>query len=447
MAGAFTEFGGLGRTAGVSFVQSHDSYPPGAQPNAAYAFVLTRVGHSVVFYDGHNPDSNSFVLPGREDALGELGSDRLLRLIDIRNRFARGGMFNRWVGGDAYVYERVVPTSNGVGGATLLVALSDRTSGEVKFGEFDEFSLVVTEFAPGTVLQELTGNGAYPEVTVLDPASVAESARDLALSEYDRSSDFPLPNEYGLVYLQIPAGPDNGYVAYAPRMPAMGWSLTDANGQPLPLRRIQTVGLRTSASGATVPAQEIGAYVIRDPSVVRMQVGGSEDPTASAIYVQIDNEDVDIGGLSRVSSTTDGVYDGWHEFPFSAPSGPHDAVFDLSSLSHGIHTLSIRVASATYPHLYAEAHTEILIERPGPTQDAGPGDVDPAPDTGVGVPDAGVEDVGVGVDAGTNPNPVPSKLDRIVEAILDEAFDGELDIEPNGVIDVRDYVLEREANR
>ncbi len=127
MSGAFEEFGGLGREAGISFVQSHDSYAPSPQANAAYAYTLSRVGHSVVFYDGNRYDADSFVIPGREDALGELGSSRILDLVALRRRFARGGMFNRWVGGDAYVFERVVPTSDGAFGATMLVATSSAT--------------------------------------------------------------------------------------------------------------------------------------------------------------------------------------------------------------------------------------------------------------------------------------------------------------------------------
>ena len=253
MTGNFDEFGGLGRTAGVTFVQSHDTDAPHVQPNGAYAYTLTRVGHSVVFYDGNNYNPNTFVKPGRVDALGELGSDMITTLLDARRRFGRGGQFNRFVDGDAYVYERVVPTANNSGGATLLVALTDNTGGEVRFGEFDPRPLLVTEFPIGTTLVELTGNGAVPEVTVLDPAVIPQAARDAAVAEYDRSSDFPLPNGYGLVYLQIPPGPDVGFVAYGPKTPEASISLG------LDTQSIQTAPPRLTPGGSPVAASTIEA--------------------------------------------------------------------------------------------------------------------------------------------------------------------------------------------
>src|SRR5262249_17768442 len=150
MAGAFHEFGGLGRNAGVAFVQSHDTDPPSAQPNTAYAFITTRVGSAGGFYDANNNKPKTVARAPPAAPVGELGSTTITDLLSIRSRLARGGMFNRFVDSDYYVYERVVPTPNNQGGATMLVALTDNTGSEGRFGEFDSRPLLVTEFPPGT---------------------------------------------------------------------------------------------------------------------------------------------------------------------------------------------------------------------------------------------------------------------------------------------------------
>jgi hypothetical protein len=492
MAGAYAEFGGMGRTAGVSFVQSHDTHAPNAQPNAAYAFTLSRVGHSVVFYDGNNFTPLSFVTPGRIDALGELGSDTITELVDIRRRFARGGMFNRFVDGDVYVYERVVPTTDGTGGATLLVALTDNTQAEARFGEFDPRPLVVTEFPPGTVLSELTGNGSVPQVTVLDPATIPAEARDRALAEYDRSSDFPLPARYGLVYLQIPAGPDVGYVMYGPRTPPVSIALTDGTS-PLPRRERTTAPERRTPAGASVPAA-----VIR-PSQVgpsgRLSVRVTTDDRADAVWLRIDGAPA-VPGLSPESGTPDGLYDGFARLPRTGGAEPIHGVdgLDLSGLAPGVHLARVRVSIAGTPSFYTEATA--LLELPsggGPGLDAGvtPGDAGgPEPDAGApdsGVPDrdpdpdrdgipsdrdlcpsvsdpgqADFDDDAVGdacdlcpesmaaaiVDADGCEAADPATreaLDAIVAAILEERFDPALDANGDGRIDALDFVARARA--
>ncbi len=480
MSGAYTEFGGLGRTAGVSFVQSHDTGAPGAQPNTAYAFIMSRVGHSVVFYDGNNYSPRTFVQPGRVDALGELSSNVVLDLIDLRRRFARGGMFNRWVGNDAYVYERVVPTPSGGGGAVMLTAITDRTSSDVRFGEFDEFSLVVTEFAPGTVLRELTGHGALGEVTVLDPSAVPTGVRDFALAEYDRSSDFPLPAQYGLVYLQVPAGPDHGYVVYAPATPPVAISIT-ANGQALPTRDTETVGERRTPGGTVVP-----------PSVVRaaLATGGFTleivtDASADAAYVYVDQPGSTLGGLSPSAGTPEKLFDGYVSASLRANTDRiYELPLDAASFAPGLHLVHVRVpvqGAAGAPPFFTEAKAYLEIADPAPPMDAGTA-ADAELNDASSAGDASTP-VDLGADAGTkecrfaeDPSQrdfdedgvvdpcddcpeTPSglrvdstgcailsaatraELDRIVELILAQRFEAALDQNADGVIDVSDFVL------
>jgi hypothetical protein len=483
LTGAFNEFGGLGRTAGVAFVQSHDTSAPTVQPNAAYAYTMTRVGHSVVFFDGNNADPDTFVKPGRIDALGELSSDVIVDLLDARRRFGRGGQFNRFVDGDTYVFERVVPTANGMGGATLLVGITDSTSSEARFGEFDPRPLLVTEFPPGTVLVDVTGHGAVPEITVLDPAVIPAGARDRALAEYDRSSDFPPPAAYGFVYLQIPAGPDIGYVAYAPKTPRAGVRLS-SEGSELATRRIQTAPSRLTPSGSPIPASEIPCGELFGGEALSIAVDSDAD--ASEAYVRIDGG-ANIPGATPITGSEEGLYDGFYVMD-SAVQGFELTDIDVSGLEEGVHMVEVRVALAGSPSFYTRATAYFVVDR-GERPDAG-------------VPDGGGDDAGVDLDAGVldggpvdfdpDRDGIPSDsdvcpaiadpeqadfdgdgagdacdlcpetrmgsavdadgcpaldpavrdaLDRIVDLILDGGFDATLDQDGNGVIDAGDFVL------
>lgn len=487
MGGAFNEFGGLGRMAGVSFVQSHDTYPPGAQANAAYAYILTRVGHSVVFYDGNNYDPNSFVTPGRADALGELNSETITTLVDIRNRFARGGMFNRFVDGDTYVYERVVATSSGMGGASLLVALTDNTNSEARFGEFDARPLLVTEFPPGTHLVELTGNGSTPQVQVLDPSTVPESVRARALAEYDRSSDFPLPAQYGLLYLQIPAGPDRGYVAYAPVSSPISLQLTHDGVTP-GRKPIQTAGVRRSPSGAVINASQIEAFVI--PSGENFSVELNTSALADRVFIQIDDGQFALGHATE-SNTSEGLYDGFIEASRTSSSSHVFvlAAIETAALSPGVHLLTIRAANAGTPSFYSEVKSYVWIENEtmgldaGVSHDQGLGDFDAsaAPEDAGFIIDRDMDRDGVDDEQDNCPkisNPSQSdfdqdgrgdacdacpesragedvdadgcrmissdlvkNLDAIIDAILQNKHPEQLDWDKNGIVDVRDFAL------
>jgi hypothetical protein len=485
--GLYNEFGGLGRTAGVSFVQSHDTPPPAAQPNAAYAYNLNRVGHTVVFYDGNNHDPASFVQPGRPDALGELGEKTILDLVDVRRRFARGGMWNRFVDSDYYVFERVVATPNGDFGATLLFAVTDNTTSEGRFGQFDSRPLVVTEFAPGTVLVEQTGNGADPTITVVDPSTVPMADQMRATSAYMMASNFPLPSRYGFVYFQVPAGPTHGYVAYAPRVPPANLSLA-SGAQPLAARSIQTTGLRHLPDGTAVPPSVISAGVLGAGATLSVSV--ASDATAAAVYLAIDGNQVALPGLSRSASTADNLYDGDYALPRTGSTAFALNGLDLSGLADGVHLVTVRAATGGAPSVYGIARAYVVIDRSVPAPDGGLIEPDAAMMMSLDASDAGLlldsgatgsTDASSGADAAFSqdaaaamcsaggPAGVPdacnlcpdtpkgtpvdangcplvsaqtrADLDAIVQAILDERYDAMLDQNDDGKIDSVDFVI------
>ena len=351
-AGALEEFGGMGRNDAVSFAQSHDQYAPDLQENLALAFVLTRPGDAVVFFDGNNPDPKSWVRPGRVDALGDLGST-ITTLVDLHNRYARGGMFNRLVDDDAYVYERVVPGQ----GAALLVALHDNIGGDgrvgpdgvARFGGFDPRPVVVTAFPPGTVLTELTGNSPVQTTTVLDPKALPQAQVQAALSRYGAAAAGASPPPgYGLVSLAVPSGPEKNYAAYAVAGPAR----PENGARPVELRQagqrvadapVQTVGERRSAGGVRVPAK-----VLLLPKVTgrRLQVALRVGATAGAAYVRLDAGNGALGGAQPATGSPEGLWEGFVPMKRGADAGG-DRTFalddvDVSGLAEGTHVLSVR---------------------------------------------------------------------------------------------------------
>jgi hypothetical protein len=375
---AIQEFGGVGRAYGVSFTQSHDSAAADGQPNLAYAFIMTRPGDAVVFFDGGNPDARNFVQPGRPDALGDLGSRVITTLVDISNRFARGSMYNRFVDDDAYVYERVVEGA----GATLLVVLTDNigadgrvaADGTGSFGEFDPRPLIVTGFPPGTVLVDYTGNSPVHTTTVLDPNMVSAAARQRALAEHARSSQFAPPPGYGLVHVAVPSGPDRGYAMYAPAAPggpqngARPLSIEQA-GQRVEDMAVTLVGEKRTAAGVRVAPVSLSMPVVTAPTVdLRVRTDG----LAGAVYVRLGAGGVPLAGKTPTAGSREGIVDGFVEMQRGAdfPNGDHSFSLvgvDVSGLGDGPYAAYARAIAdrGAQPPTWTPFTVPFLVSRGG----------------------------------------------------------------------------------
>jgi Alpha amylase, catalytic domain/Thrombospondin type 3 repeat len=356
-AGLMEEFGGLGRKDGVHFAQSHDQNPPDLQEELAFAFVMTRPGDAVVFFDGNNFDTKSWVAAGRPDALGDIDST-ITTLIAIHNHYARGGMFNRFVDDDAYVYERVVQGK----GATLLVLLHDNIGsdarvgpdGVARFGGFDPRPLVVTAFPPGTKLTELTGNSPVKSTTVLDPKSVPAAQLTAAKAKYSSATaGAALPQSYGLVHLAVPSGPTGNYAAYGiagpaqPKNGARALSIWQA-GQRVEDIKLQTVGERRTGAGVRVPPRVLTVPEVTGKLVdLRLRVGA----TAAAAYARINAGGVPLAGAKPVKGSPEGLYDGYVPLKRGKDvSGDRSFALeqvDLSGLTDGAHVLQVRAVDTT----------------------------------------------------------------------------------------------------
>lgn len=323
------ELGGLAAHLGVGFVQSHDDGPPRSN-NLAYAWLLTRPGRPKVYYDGNNiqPDNWShFPKPGRFDSLGA-GGNATLRMLDVRNRFARGGLVNRWVSNDLYIYERQVD-----GKGVLLVGLNDR-------GDLTSLSATVqTAFPPGTMLIDYSGQRP--------PVSVAAN---------------------GTVSITVPSnstpGNDNnahGYVFYAPATPQplqneRTIQLLDSQGNPLSFETYNLPG-GTYATGRTFEAANVTDNTLH----FRVRT----DSTGYSAAIKLDNG-LPIAGRQPLQNTPEGLTDGYvmmdrienGHFVLSGAS--------LAHLPEGLHIVRVRVFMDTpgRPGLFSEFTAFFYLKRP-----------------------------------------------------------------------------------
>jgi alpha-amylase len=132
---------------GVRFASSHDNGPPGLG-NVAHAYTLMMPGNAIVYFNAHQFGSSAernFPQDGRGDALGGMYGNAIPTLVQIRNVYGQGNFSERWIEKENYAFERQ--------GASITL-LSNRTD-----AGFDSRT-VATAFAPGTYLEELTGNAA-----------------------------------------------------------------------------------------------------------------------------------------------------------------------------------------------------------------------------------------------------------------------------------------------
>lgn len=480
-AGALEEFGGLGRHDGIHFSQSHDQYPPDLQEDIALAFVLTRPGDAVVFFDGNNFDPKGWVRGGRPDALGDLGTT-VQTLVRIHNHYARGGMFNRFVDDDAYVYERELQGQ----GATLLMVLHDNIGadgrcgpdGVARFGGFDPRPLVVTSFPPGTVLTDLTGNSPLPTTTVLDPKTLPAAQVSKATAAYAAATaGAPLPASYGLVALAVPSGPSKNYAAYAiagPATPSNGARPVEIwqAGQRVADVKLQIVDEKRTAAGVRVPPRVLTVPEVTGKTIeLRLRVGA----TADAAYAKLNAGGTALAGAAPVKGSPEGIWDGFVPLKKGTDvSGDRTFTLsgvDVSGLSDGAHVLTVRAVQSaggrppvfsTFPVIFVvnRALTPPDLTKPDDLDGDGvANDKDSCPTTanpdqadfdgdGIGdacdlCPLAGGAKASLDADGCARIDPARLKgADAIIAAIKEGRSDGDLDRNGDGVVNVLDLVIE-----
>lgn len=318
-------FGGLDPAISVAFVHSHDEGPPTAN-NLAHAFMLTRPGQSIVYYDGNNLDGfdyNQFPRPGRYESLGN-GSDGTIRLTDAKYRFGRGAMFNRFVSGDLYIYER--HTS---GKATMIVGLNDRT--DTALGQW-----VDSAFDPGTVLEDLTGQ--MPNVTVQNDRRVRIDVPANGSSNNNNGRGY-------VVYVPITAKPDGTAVRVFD-------STSGAEFIP------QTVASPAGrfASATTWKAATLNAS--------RLNIQVNTTAVGNEAFVQLDSGRWN-PNFPTLRNTPEGITDGF--VPMSKTSNGRFFLnnVNIAWLQDGLHMLKVRVLNNTGggPRLWQDFYYWFYLNR------------------------------------------------------------------------------------
>lgn len=339
--------GQINGSQGVSFAQSHDELGPYLQ-NVAYAYTLLRPGNAIVYTNAKQfGDGRDFPRGGKDDALGGFYGETITKLVELRNSHGRGDFRERWIDeafGDGngngqqestiYVYER---------SKSAVVGLSNRNDAFV-----ETRNGVQTDFAPGTVLVELTGNAA--DATV-DPAGVIPEALRV--------------NGSGQINLSIPSNAEHGrgYVIYGVAAPQGTLSLT---------------GTASTLAGATPTAANNGTarmadidVITGDTFVVRLDTtpvtlpapAGEANPVrdvhadGDSAMLKIDGG-IDLNSLAGVDHTSPGsVVYGFEEFTdvrspgyvdsgsgsnVGTGTGLYSQTIDATALSEGRHYVTVR---------------------------------------------------------------------------------------------------------
>jgi len=370
-------------TQGVHHVFSHDNGSVGSGSSAPalpsftnygmpeFAYVLLRSGVPKVYFNAremHGRYTNRGFWPreGAPNSLGDGGDLSMRRLVAIRNQYARGGFFvlngtdpvNTSLS-DVLVFERSTGTAS-----SLLAGISD------SFLNGFASRSVLTTFAPGTRLTELTGNAANAVVNQggnIPQTLVVDANRRVLLTIPHNK------NTSGVEHAR-------GYVAYGPAVPAGSLAITQVGALP-------TNPTVIAADDVSTPA-----YMRRNTPMQRITAGQFElrlnttkaDPLDSnfddfAIF-RIDEGFRDFNGNGNFDMPITGSVDaGYERFltqtsPISGPGGTgtvgtYRQIIDTSLLSEGPHYISViayrRRTDGGQP-MYNEWRTVIYVDRQTP---------------------------------------------------------------------------------
>ncbi|QDU90234.1 Alpha-amylase precursor [Pirellulimonas nuda] len=290
---------------GVAFAQSHDESGPFLQ-NLAYAYTLMRPGNAIVYANALEfGDGRDFPQDGKADALGGFYGDTITTLVELRNSHGRGDYRERWID-DAFnpngfsnvlIYER---------SKSAVVGLNSRNDGVV------ETRTVQTDFAPGTVLVELTGNAADPSV---DPGgAIADAVR---------------VDAQGQIPVSIPGNDPTGrgYVIYGVAGPQGSVSLSGASG--VLAGATPSAGNNGLARLADIAVVTGGSFTVRlDTAAVTLPAPAGEANPVRDSHADGDtallkiNGGIDLNGSGAVDVVTPGdVAYGFENFTLTRSPG------------------------------------------------------------------------------------------------------------------------------
>jgi hypothetical protein len=339
-------------TFGVQYVQSHDQFAPAAD-NLAYAYLLTRTGSPIVYFQAGEFGSVDFPKGGRGDALGGQFGTLITTLVDVHNEYARGDYLERRDAGnpsfqDVLIYER----SN-----ACLVGLNDRQD-----GGYDQRT-VATNFSPGLRLKELTGNAIDPQI---DPNN------DIF--------DVVTVGPGGVVTIRVPRNKNlnnmahnKGYVVYGPFNPDGELTLTNVNATIPADPQGESNGTRRLTE---IPVLTADSFEVRLETTDPDSTDEGEDDLA---MLRIDGG-MDINGNGHIDAL-DPAFVGYGYENFLTESHPLESggididggqkglyrqTIDATQLSEGRHYLSViafRSRPSNAPPIFETWRKVFLIDR------------------------------------------------------------------------------------
>ncbi|QDT68983.1 Alpha-amylase precursor [Planctomycetes bacterium MalM25] len=323
---------------GVSFTQSHDE-GGSFLGNVAHAYTLMLPGEALVYMNADAIAGDSFPQDGRDDALGGFFGDAITTLVGLRNTHGRGDFRERWIDdafnpngfSNIYVYERSNSAVVGLNSRNDNVALTRNG--------------VQTDFAPGTVLVELTGNAANPTV---DPT--------------DAIPDSVVVNGSGQINITVPANASGGrgYVVYGVAGPQGALSVTStgllegsdgtsANYGTARLADIEvitdtTFTVRLDTTPVSLP-NPTGAGTVRDAhadgDTALLMIDGGVELNGNGSVDNVTPGSVSYGFEEFLTTNTPGYqWDGATNV--GTGTGEYEQTIDTTTLSEGRHYLTAR---------------------------------------------------------------------------------------------------------
>jgi hypothetical protein len=323
---------------GMMFAQSHDDAGP-ALGNVANAYVLMHPGNAVVYFTAREFGTNrDFPKDGRGDALGGMWGNAIPGLVDIRNRWGRGNYVERWIEKELFAFER---------SGSCLVLLSNRSD-----SGFDSRTLL-TNFAPGTRLIELTGNATNAWT---DPYN---DIPDMLVVNADHTVNVRFPrNASGDTGHNDGHFTGNGYLIYGLAAPQGALALTNVaqtlagtvpsnSGSP---DAVAYANATTRLSDVRVIKAETFQAVLHTGAVSLLGTFREREADGDNALLMLDGG-MDLNGNGRVDYVEPGTPSyGFEEFGgtkspgwFNADgNGTYIQTIDATKLSEGMHYLTAR---------------------------------------------------------------------------------------------------------
>ena len=363
-------------SAGVTFIQNHDTFKPFALEHVAQAYTLMMPGNTIVYFNGREfGDNRDFPKPGRSDALSVGRGSLLTRLLQARNSHGRGNYIERWDGTDGlFAFERE---------GSALVLLSNRGD-----AGFDSRTLTVG-FPAGTLLVELSGNASDPIVNPdrgghTDIPQVLRVFKEGGVSKVNvrfqrpgtisRSGEFTFHGKgllvYGLPTPQSEKGIELSTVAQV--LPGKTAPSTDReNGM---FRQSDVCVIRNDSFEVrlrTRPVTLLGANDLRDVDAdgdeALLRVDGGRDVNGDGV-VDFRTPGTTEYGFERFTTKSRPLI-GNHDPQAPRGDGEFRQIINAARLEEGMHFITVRAyrhRAAGSPAVFSDFKTAIYVDRKPP---------------------------------------------------------------------------------